>query len=217
MALKIQSFVFSPWSENTYVLSDETGQCVIIDPGCYGRPEESELSAYIRDENLKPVLLLNTHCHLDHVFGNHYVKQAYDIPFLMHEKDMPILHSAPKWAEMYGFRMIPSPDPDKFLEEGDVVEFGNSRLEVLFTPGHAPGHIVFYHRESQNLIAGDVLFQGSIGRTDLPGGDYDTLIDSIMQKVIPLGDEVVVHCGHGPTTTIKDERMYNPFLTNQSV
>lgn len=210
--LKIKSFVFSPFYENTYVLSDETKEAVIIDPGCYERWEKQDLKEYIERTGLKVVKLLNTHCHIDHVFGNDFVIRTWKVPFYAHKLDLPNLQRAATYGQLFGVSPDPSPDPDHFLEEGDVVEFGNTKLEVLFVPGHAPGHVAFFHRSSQELFSGDVLFRGSIGRVDLPGGNYETLMTSIEEKVLPLGDDVTVYSGHGETTTIGDERRRNPFI-----
>lgn len=208
----IETFTFNPFQENTYVLYDESKECVIIDPGCYNHAEEKDLSAFIKDNDLKPVHLLNTHCHIDHVLGNKYVAETYQLKLSMHKADLPLLESLVQVGQMYGVPASPSPAPEIFLEEGDVVKFGKAKLDILFAPGHAPGHIVFIHHEQKFIIGGDVLFQGSIGRTDLPGGDYDTLIRSIKTKLLPLEDEYVVHSGHGPITNIGFERKNNPFL-----
>ena len=210
--ITIKLFSFNPFSENTYILSDESGECVIIDPGCYSSEEEQELKSYIENNQLRPVKLLNTHCHVDHVFGNLFVAETWKLGLEMHREDLPLLASFPKVCQMYGFPGGPQPEPAVFLEEGDQVKFGNSVLEILFTPGHAPGHIVFYHAGQQFLIGGDVLFQGSIGRTDLPGGNFETLEKSIREKLYTLPDAVTVYPGHGPSTTIGWEKKSNPFV-----
>jgi hydroxyacylglutathione hydrolase len=211
--ISVHFFTFSPIGENTYILVDETGQCVIIDPGCYDDRERAELADFIKNKKLTPVKLLNTHCHLDHVFGNAFVAETYKLKVEAHRNEIPVLDAFLRSASMYGLNAEPSPDIAVFLEEGDVIKFGNSSLEVLFTPGHSPGSITFYNREQQFMISGDVLFQGSVGRSDLPGGNHHTLIDSIKQKLVPLGDEFKVYSGHGPATTIGFERVNNPFLT----
>jgi glyoxylase-like metal-dependent hydrolase (beta-lactamase superfamily II) len=209
--IKIESFVFNPFSENTYVMSDETGEAVIIDPGCYERSEKEILTKYIDDNKLKIKYLLNTHCHIDHVLGNQFIKDTYTVPLLIHELDLPVLKSVKVYAPSYGFVAYHESEPDGFLKEGDIVSFGNTKLKVLFVPGHAPGHIAFYHEESKSLLSGDVLFEQSIGRTDLPGGSFETLIQSIHKKLFTLPDDVVVYSGHGNTTTIGEEKIYNPF------
>ena len=209
--LQVKSFVFNPFQENTYVLHDETGAAVIVDPGCLEREEKEELAEFIRTKNLSVKLLLNTHCHVDHVLGNDFVKESYQVKFLMHKNDLPVLKAVKVYAPNYGFFTYREAEPDGFLDEGDTVSFGNQNLKVLFVPGHAPGHIAFYDESSKILIAGDVLFYNSIGRTDLPGGNYDTLIDSIQQKLFKLPDDVTVYPGHGPETTIGFEKKTNPF------
>lgn len=210
--ISIQSFTFGPFQENTYVLFDESKDCIIIDPGCYDHYEQNELAAFIDNNGLKPVKLINTHCHLDHVFGNGFVAKKYDLKLEINKHDKIVLDAYMTTAGLYNLRAEPSPAPSVYLDEGDIVKFGNSKLEILFTPGHSPGSITFYNHEQKFMIVGDVLFYGSIGRTDLPGGDYDTLINSIKDKLFSLGDDFKVYNGHGPTTTIGFERKNNPFL-----
>ena len=212
--LNIQLFTFNPYQENTFVISDSSGDCVIIDPGCYTHTEEELLTQYIESNDLKVVYLLNTHGHIDHMMGNRFVKEHYGVPFITHKKVVAELEATQTYGSLMGLRAAPSPPPDRFVDEGDVIEFGNTRFEVLFTPGHSAGHISFYHKESKNLFSGDVLFYGSIGRTDLPGGSMPVLMESIFEKLLPLGDEVQVHCGHGPSTNIGHERTTNMFLLN---
>lgn len=210
--ISIKSFVFGPFQENTYILYDETKECIIIDPGCYDNRERNELASFIEDNKLKPVKLINTHCHLDHIFGNGFVADTYTLKLEINKQDQPVLDSYLMSAKMYGLNAAPSPQPSAYLNEGDIISFGNSTLEILFTPGHSPGSITFYNREQKVMIAGDVLFYGSIGRSDLPGGNSATLISSIKNKLFPLGDNYTVYSGHGPSTTIGFERMNNPFL-----
>lgn len=210
--LSVQCFTFNPYQENTYLLSDETKNCVIIDPGCYTATEQKELSTYIEQQGLTVELLLNTHGHIDHMMGNSYVKNTYQVPFLTHELVIKELDYVPGYAPMFGLSVEPSPHPDTLLDEGDVVKFGNTELQVFFTPGHSAGHISFLHEESKQLFSGDVLFQGSIGRTDLPGGSYPVLMETIVKKILPLGDDVIVYSGHGPETSIGVERQSNPFI-----
>lgn len=211
--LTIKVFPFNPFYENTYVVSDDSGECVIIDPGCHIEEEEEELKEYIVANGLKPVRLLNTHCHVDHVLGNHFVSKTWNLGLEMHREDLPVLESFPKVAQMYGFPAAPQPEPASFLEEGVDVKFGKSSLQVLFTPGHAPGHVVFYHPGQKFVIGGDVLFQGSIGRTDLPGGNFETLERSIREKLYTLPEDVEVYPGHGPKTVIGWEKKNNPFVS----
>ena len=210
--MTVTAFTFNPFSENTYLLHDETKECVVVDPGCSTAAEKARLKQFIEDNGLKVVKLLNTHCHIDHVLGNKFVAETFNVPLEMHEADLPTLRSIPAYAPMYGIANYEELEPGSFLTENDTVSFGNTELKIYFTPGHAPGHIVFYHEKEKQLIAGDVLFQRSIGRTDLPGGDYDTLINSIKEKLFVLPEDVTVYPGHGPTTTIGEEKRENPFL-----
>ncbi|MCB0402754.1 MAG: MBL fold metallo-hydrolase [Flavobacteriales bacterium] len=210
--INVHHFTFNGFQENTYVLFDETKECIIIDPGCYSNEEQQDLAYFIQQNELKPVRLINTHCHIDHVLGNAYVASKYNIGLEMHAMDLPTLHATPEYGHLYGFHIEPSPEPTVLLQEGDHITFGNSQLEVLFTPGHSAGHITLVSQEERFIIAGDVLFYGSIGRTDLPGGDYNTLISSIKNKLLPLGDDFKVYSGHGPSTSVGFERENNPFL-----
>jgi glyoxylase-like metal-dependent hydrolase (beta-lactamase superfamily II) len=214
--LKIESFVFNPLEENTFVLYDETKECVIVDPGCYDQAERYELSQFISDNELNVKLLLNTHCHVDHVLGNYFVKEKYKVKLLINPIEVALLKAVEAYAPSYGIYQYQPTTADGFLNEGDVVSFGNQSLKVLFVPGHSPGHIAFFHEASEVLIGGDVLFYNSIGRTDLPGGNHETLINSIHQKLFTLPDTTTVFPGHGPETTIGFEKKTNPFcaLTN---
>ena len=211
--MKIKSFAFNPFQENTYVVYDETKECIIIDPGCYTDKERDELRRFITSEGLKPVKLINTHCHIDHVLGNKFVSELWDLELYMHKEDLPLLENAGNIGKMYGFEDYEgSPYPKHFLAQDDTLTFGESSFKILFAPGHAPGHICLYSKEDNLVIAGDVLFQGSIGRTDLPGGDHNTLINSIKTQLFPLPNETQVFCGHGPSTNIGYEKKNNPFL-----
>ena len=214
--LSVKSFTFNPYQENTYLLFDEEKRCLIIDPGCYTETEQTELTNFIHQHGLQPIYLLNTHGHIDHMLGNKYVKDTYRIPFLTHELVIPELEATQAYGSMFGLSAAPSPNPDILLKEGDEVILGNETLKVLFTPGHSAGHISFYHESSKQMFSGDVLFQGSIGRTDLPGGDYPTLMDTIFDKFLTLKDDVVVYPGHGPSTTIGKERRSNPFILQEA-
>ena len=211
--MEISQITFNPFQENTFILWDETRECIIIDPGCYEKNEKESLKNFIESNNLTPVKLINTHCHIDHILGNKFVSEKWNIDLYIHKEDIPLIENAGEIARTYGFTEYKgSPYPKYFLEEGEVLEFGNSKLNILFTPGHSPGHICLLNTEENLIIAGDVLFNGSIGRTDLPGGDYDTLINSIKTKLLCLQDDTEVFCGHGPSTTIGEERLSNPFL-----
>jgi glyoxylase-like metal-dependent hydrolase (beta-lactamase superfamily II) len=211
--LQIHSFTFNPFQENTYLIWDSNSkEAAIIDPGCYTTFEQEELTHFISRQNIKPTLLLNTHAHIDHVLGNAFVKYNYQIPFYMHAADLPVLHSLSDVARMYGVPATPSPQPDKLLSEGDIIKIGSSSFNILFVPGHSPGSIAFYNAEQAMLISGDVLFYESIGRTDLPGGDYYTLMHSIQTRLLTLPDNTKVYSGHGPATNIGHERRHNPFI-----
>lgn len=210
--MHVKTFTFNDFLENTYILYDESQTCIIVDPGCNTREEKKELTDFIEDHDLTPVKLVNTHCHIDHILGNAFVSEKYQLPLCAHEGEKPVLESGKQVSVMYGIPYTPSPEIKEYLAEGQEITFGNTTLSLLFTPGHSPASLCFYHEESKKLIAGDVLFQGSIGRTDLPGGDYDTLIRSIKTKLFILPDDVIVYPGHGPTTTIGHEKKYNPFF-----
>lgn len=210
--INIQSFTFNPVQENTYVLYNNKDACCIIDPGCYFSNEQKKLQDFIDQKNCAPKYLLNTHCHLDHVFGNKFIFDTYGLTLRLHPKEKPVLDYAPASGLNWGMPFENYQGELVFLEEGDLVKLGEDELEVLLTPGHSPGSICFYCKEQQFLIGGDVLFRQSIGRTDLPGGDPETLIRSIRTKLFVLPDEVIVYPGHGEPTTIGFERINNPFL-----
>ena len=209
--ISIHTFVFNPFSENTYILSDESKECVIIDPGCYEPHEQAELEQFIQENDLNPVLLINTHCHVDHVLGNYFVSRKYGLPLQIFKEELPILKSVSSYAANYGFPEYQEIEPESFLTEAEPVVFGNSSLKVSFVPGHSSGHIALINEEQGICIAGDVLFDSSIGRTDLPGGDFNTLINSIQKKLFKYSDQMIVYPGHGPATTIGKEKLSNPF------
>jgi len=211
--MKIEKFTFNAFSENTFIVSDNTKECIIIDPGCYNQHEKNELAKYVTDNNLKPVMLINTHCHIDHIFGNKFAAEKWGLELQINKLELEILENSTDVAKLYGFENYEkSPNAKIFLNEHDEIKFGESKLDILFTPGHSPGHIAFHSAKDKVLISGDVLFNNSIGRTDLPGGNYDTLIKSIKEKILLLEDETIVFCGHGPSTTIGSEKLNNPFL-----
>ena len=209
---RVISFVFNPFQENTYIITDDSGECIIIDPGCYTATEQSELVSYIDEQGLKPVGLLNTHCHVDHVLGNQFVQDKYGLELIIHKEDHQLLREASNHAKLFGFNIEPSPEPGGFLSDGDIYEFGNTKFEVIHTPGHSPGSITFFNKADQYAIVGDVIFFQSVGRTDLPGGSMDVLLQSILGKILHLGDEVRLYSGHGPQTNVGFERSNNPFL-----
>jgi glyoxylase-like metal-dependent hydrolase (beta-lactamase superfamily II) len=210
--IHIKAFTFSPISENTYVLYNDAGNAIIIDPGCYFPAEEETLQNFIKEKNLIPIYLLNTHCHLDHVFGNKWVHETYGLELYLHPNEAPILELAPVSGERWGLPFQNYAGPLHFLNDGDKVLLDDFEIQVILAPGHSPGSICFYMPEQGDLIGGDVLFRGSIGRTDLPGGDTETLLTSIREKLWVLPDETVVYSGHGIKTTIGYEKRNNPFL-----
>jgi hydroxyacylglutathione hydrolase len=211
--IQVEVFVFNDFQVNTFVLHDETQECIIIDPGCSNEAEQQKLDHFIKSNRLKPVGFYNTHLHIDHIFGNDYVKTKYKLPFIIHPDGIHFLNTAIGYASVFGFDLQRVPKPESYMHEGDKISFGNSVLDVIETPGHAAGSFCFISKVQKFVIAGDVLFSGGVGRTDLPSGDMDTLLDSIRRKLFTLGDDFLVYCGHGPNTTIGEERVYNPFLT----
>ncbi len=210
--IQIKKFTFNPVQVNTFLLYDETKECIIMDAGCFFENEKKELDGFIAENGLKPVKLVNTHCHFDHILGINYCRSKYNVPFHSHKDDVFLVERAVESGDRFGVPVEPIDGPDEFLEEGQKLEFGNSVLEMIHVPGHAPGSIVFHHPEQKFIIAGDVLFYGSIGRTDLPMGSFEQLTSNIKNKLFILPDETMVYCGHGPETSIGFEKMHNPFL-----
>ena len=215
--LKIKSFAFSPIQENTYVLYNDEGIACIIDPGCYTTYEQQQLADFIKQQKLVPGLLLNTHCHLDHVFGLKWVAETYQLTPHIHFSEKLMLQMAPLSGERWNLPFKGYEGPLNWLTEGQRITIGSDELEVIYTPGHSPGHVCFYNEQAKEqpyLVGGDVLFRQSVGRTDLPGGNHRTLIESIMEKLFVLPDETIVYPGHGDVTTIGYEKKYNPYLQN---
>jgi glyoxylase-like metal-dependent hydrolase (beta-lactamase superfamily II) len=210
--IKVEHFTFNPLAENTYVLSNEKDEALIIDPGCYFTEEEKMLQNYITTKRLKPLLLLNTHCHLDHVFGNNWVHKTYGLELHLHEGEVVVLETAPASGNLYGLGFTNYKGPLHFLKEGDEIVFGDNKLKVLFTPGHSPASVCFYCEAQHFIIGGDVLFRESVGRFDLPGGNEEVLYKSIREKLYVLPDETIVYPGHGEPTTIGHEKKFNPFV-----
>jgi glyoxylase-like metal-dependent hydrolase (beta-lactamase superfamily II) len=210
--IEIQYFAFNPFQENTYLLINEKKDCIIIDPGCYFEEERKELLQYIEKEGLNVTRLLNTHCHLDHIFGNRLIAKTFNVGLEIHRQEQPVLDRSPQAGAMYNVPFEPSPMPARYMEEGELITLGDDALQVLFTPGHSPGSVSFYCAGQQFVIAGDVLFYQSIGRTDLPGGNHQTLLNSIRRQLFVLPDDVKVYPGHGQPTTIGFEKQHNPFL-----
>lgn len=210
--INLQIFTVNSFQENTYVLFDETKECIIIDPGFGNVKEQQQLIAFINDNGLTPKNLINTHCHIDHILGNKFVADTFNLALEANKLEIPVLDSGTQVSQLYGIPYTTSPKIEKFLTEKESIIFGKSALQILFCPGHSPGSLVFYSAEQKFAIAGDVLFYGSIGRTDLPGGDHETLISSIKTKLMVLPDNVDIYPGHGPKTTIGFEKLNNPFL-----
>lgn len=210
--LKVKVFTFSPVQENTYVLYNEHNKAIIIDPGCYFSAEQETLKNFIEDTQLEPVRLLNTHCHLDHVFGNKWVAETWKLELWLHAGEEQMLKLAPLSGEKWGLPFKNYEGPLHFLEEGETIFLDEDELHVILAPGHSPASICFYCEKQKLLIGGDVLFRESIGRTDLPGGDHETLLKSIREQLFVLPDDVTVYPGHGVETTIGYEKVHNPFL-----
>ena len=210
--LNVQTFTFNPVQENTYILYNEERLCCIIDPGCYFASEEIELRNFIELHQLTPKYLLNTHCHLDHIFGNRFIYKTFGLKLHLHKLEKQVLDFGPASGQMW---QMPFDNYDGeliYVDEDDKIQLGSDELSILFTPGHSPGHICFYDKAGKFLIGGDVLFNGSVGRTDLPGGDFETLEQSIKTKLYTLPQDVIVYPGHGDSTTIGDEMKTNPFV-----
>ena len=210
--IHVKALTFNPFQENTYIVYNDDKEAIIFDPGCIDQSEREVLIALIEREDLKPTRLVNTHCHIDHVLGNKYVAEKYSLKLEAHTKEVPMLAANEFVSKMYSMVYQTSPNIEILLDEGDQFLLGKVYLEIFLCPGHSPGSLCFYHSDSNTLIGGDVLFQGSIGRTDLPGGDHNTLINVIKEKLFTLPDNTVVYPGHGPRTTIGIEKRTNPFL-----
>lgn len=212
--MELAVFTFNDFQENTYIAHDESKECMIIDPGMNNDIERIQFDEYIITRGLKPKILINTHCHVDHVFGNQHVADKYNLPLVAHKGEQEVLDFVPDVCRMYGLHYSGSPDITSFINEGDEVKFGNQIFRVLFTPGHSPASVSLHNADAKTVIAGDVLFKSSIGRTDLPGGDYDTLISAVKTKLFTLPDDTLVYPGHGPSTTIGEEKRTNPFFNS---
>ncbi|PKP36853.1 MAG: MBL fold hydrolase [Bacteroidetes bacterium HGW-Bacteroidetes-15] len=212
---QIKTFVFNPFQENTYVVYDESKECVIVDSGCHSKSEQNELVDFIESNGLRPKYAINTHGHIDHVLGSAFVKSHFKVDIMGHPEDLTLMQSAVNHGLMYGISIDEVPLIDININDGDTITFGNSSLEVIHTPGHSQGGICLLSKKGEFVISGDTLFNGSIGRTDLPGGNYDQLISSINKKLLTLNKEYRVYPGHGEPTTIEWEKQNNPFLTKQ--
>lgn len=211
--MEIKVFTFNPFQENTVVVYNAEKDAVIVDPGCLSREEQDTLSDFISSRELKVHAILNTHCHLDHIMGNHFCVSKYNVDLLAHKEEMFTLSMAERSAEMYGIQgFISSPEPHRFIEDNEELTFGKLTFKVIFAPGHSVGHVAFYNAENNLLIGGDILFRGSFGRVDLPGGSMEVLKESIFSRMFTLPDDTVVVPGHGPATTIGEEKRSNYIL-----
>jgi len=210
--MEVYRKVFSPIDENTYILADDSGDCAVIDCGCYDKGEWGELESFIAGKGLNPVLLLNTHCHLDHIFGNKFMLERYKLRTWCSEKEEMNRKSSRQHAMIFGLTMDMPPEPAGFLDDNEIITFGSTELVVLPVPGHSAGSLAFYSEKNGCVFTGDALFAGSIGRTDLPGGDFETLISSINNKLFTLPPSTVVYSGHGDETTIEREMRSNPWF-----
>ncbi len=211
--MKIEKFTFNGFQENTYVIYDHKKNCIFIDPGCYDRQEKEMLLTFIEENNLHPKAIINTHAHIDHVLGVQFLSKHFQIPFYLHKDDVETLKSVSNYAHLYGFGAYePYEGEIQLLEDQKEIQFGDIQFQVFHTPGHCPGHVVFYNAEEKIVINGDVLFKGSFGRVDLPGGDMDVLKSSIFNTLFQFPDSTKVYCGHGPETTIGQEKTSNYIL-----
>lgn len=211
--MKIKRFEFNMFPVNCYILWDETNEAVIIDPGCLYTEERQALKNFISANQLTVKHLLNTHLHLDHIFGDAFVAQTYNLIVEANQADEFWLEEAPKQSRTFGLQWNETPAPiGKYIHDGDTISFGNTRLEAIHVPGHSPGSIVFYSQADDCIFSGDVLFQGSIGRADLKGGNFDELIENICSRLFILPNETIVYPGHGAPTTIGTEKSENPFF-----
>ena len=216
--MKIKTFEFNPLGVNTYVLYDKTGECVVIDASCFFPDERELLLNFILDNNLVVKHLLNTHLHFDHVFGVNFMASQFGLKLQVHPDDVFLLDNLPQQLQMFGFNtnVDYTPEIGNNLKENDIIAFGEQELKIIHVPGHSPGSIVFYNEKEKFAVVGDVLFNGSIGRTDLPGGNFDQLIEGIRTKLFTLPDDTEIYSGHGPKTTIGQEKKYNPFVGIES-
>ena len=210
--LKIKSFTFNPYQENTYLIFDDSKEAVVIDPGNYEAYENESISKFIDENKLQLKKIILTHCHIDHCLGNKYLNEKYGAELLIPFDERDLYKNVENIATLFGFANYSHLDENKYLKEKDKIEFGNIKLDVLFLPGHSPGHLAFYFKNDNVCFSGDVLFYNSIGRTDLPGGDHDTLINSIKNKLFLLNPNTIIYPGHGQKTILKNEMKDNPFL-----
>lgn len=211
--IKILQYTSNPFQENAYIVYDEeSATCMVIDPGCYTRREKEEFQSLISDHGLKPVFLINTHCHIDHILGNHDIYTKYQLPLHTSQGEWDVYEQNRQWGKVYDINCDPAPNQVIIIKEGDTISLGSSMFQIISCPGHSPDGICIYQPESNFLVSGDVLFEGSIGRTDLPGGNHDLLLKNIKEKLYILPDETLIFSGHGAITSIGHEKKYNPFV-----
>ena len=211
--MKITTFVFNPFQVNTYLLFDSSGECIIIDAGCYFEKEYENIYEFISSQKLKPVKLINTHAHIDHILGIPKIAATFNLSPSFHKNESYLFSDAVGQGKIFGLYTDPMPAINNFLEEGINIKFGNSELEILHVPGHTPGSVIFVNKKEKIIITGDTLFKGSVGRTDLPGGNFNILMNSIKYKILLFEDDFKIYPGHGPSSTIGEEKHFNPFLT----
>ena len=212
MAIQLHTFVFNGFGVNNYILEAENGDCIIVDAACSNASEQTQLKNFFADKKRKPIMLINTHTHIDHVLGCAFAQKDFQIPWYIHAEAESTLREAPVFASLFGINNMELSKPDGFLEDMQEIKLGNNSIQILYTPGHATGSVCLYIPAERMVITGDVLFNGSIGRTDLTGGNFGVLMESIHTKLLTLPDDTVVYPGHGPATTIGDERTGNPYL-----
>lgn len=211
--MKVQIFPGNPIQQNGSIVYNKQGDAVIIDPSCYERYEQQQWIDFIQENNLKIHAVLNTHCHIDHITGNAFFAEKFGVPLFAHKEELFTLSFAERSAQMYGLEAyVPSPEPTDYLTDNQALKFGNLELKVIFGPGHSVGHVAFYSEADSLLIGGDILFKGSFGRVDLPGGSIDVLKKTIFERIFTLPDDTLVYPGHGPTTTIGEEKRTNYIL-----
>lgn len=211
--ISIKTFTFNPFQENSYLIINEQKQCWIVDPGMFSAAENNEMLNYIKNNNIIPQAIINTHAHLDHIMGVHFLQKEFDIPFYLHALDEATLQYGPIAATMYGLGILQMPISYTFYKETSF-DIGTTSLSIIHTPGHAPGHVILYCKSENWVINGDMLFAGSIGRTDLPGSNHNDMLKSLSEKIVTLPEETIVYCGHGIATTIEKEKATNPYLQN---
>jgi hydroxyacylglutathione hydrolase len=215
--LHIKSFTFNPFQENTYLIYDDSGEAALVDPGCFTPGERRELEDFIQSKGLKLTQLWNTHCHIDHVLGNAWAMKKYNLSLLIHPNEIPVLKSVEVYAPNYGFHGYETSEANDFLREGQELRVGHEQIKVIFVPGHSPGHVVFYHEAGGQCLVGDTLFKGSIGRTDLPGGNHSLLLEKIKSRLFVLPQDTLIYPGHGPETSIGFEKIHNPFVGEKAI